>query len=116
MAFLHSPQPNLGISAEPASPARTKFRRLSFLLALLIVAASLTPAWGPSAARAKAKATAPARFTVAAPPPAGGKRILRQRQRRKVWREGRSRRTPENLLLHGTRRYSLSREADPGES
>jgi hypothetical protein len=25
MAFLHSPQPNLGISAEPASPARTKF-------------------------------------------------------------------------------------------
>jgi hypothetical protein len=71
MAFLHSPQPNLGISAEPASPARTKFRRLSFLLALLIVAASLTPAWGPSAARAKAKATAPARFTVAAPPPAG---------------------------------------------
>ena len=25
MAFLHSPQPNLGISAEPTSPARTKF-------------------------------------------------------------------------------------------
>ncbi|HYW40722.1 MAG TPA: hypothetical protein VE957_21655 [Terriglobales bacterium] len=66
MPFFHSPQPNLRISAEPAS-----LTRLSPLLALLIAIASLTPAWGQSAASARAKPTEPARFTVAAPPPEG---------------------------------------------
>ncbi|MGA2425335.1 MAG: hypothetical protein ABSG07_15135 [Terriglobales bacterium] len=71
MAFFHSPQSNLDIFPEPASPAGTNSRRLSFLLALLIAAASLTPAWDRSAASTKAKATESARFTVAAFPPEG---------------------------------------------
>lgn len=61
MPFFYSPQPNLLISAY----------RLSPLLALLIATASLTPAWHQSAASARAKATEPARFTVAEPPPEG---------------------------------------------
>ncbi|MGD0414424.1 MAG: hypothetical protein ABSA80_03625 [Terriglobales bacterium] len=71
MALFHSSQPHLCIFAEPASPARTKSRHLSFPLALLIAAASLTPAWDQSAASTRAKATEPARFTVAATPPVG---------------------------------------------
>ncbi len=45
--------------------------RLRPLLALLIAIVSLTPAWGQSAAGAKAKAAESVRFTVAAPPPEG---------------------------------------------
>ena len=44
MPFFYSLQPNLCISAEPASLTRTESYNLSPLLALLIAAASLTPA------------------------------------------------------------------------
>jgi hypothetical protein len=71
MPFFYSQQPNLCISPEPASLTRTDSYHLSPLLALLIAAASLTPAWGQSAANARAKASEPVRFTVAAPPPEG---------------------------------------------
>src|SRR6202165_1981819 len=71
MPFFYSLQPNLCITAEPASLTRTKSYHLGPLLALLMAAASLTPAWGQSAASgsARPKAADPTRFTVAAPPP-----------------------------------------------
>ncbi len=70
MLFFHSLPSRLRIGAEPVSLTRRAYG-LSPLLALLIATVSLTPAWGQPAASVKAKATEPARFTVAAPPPEG---------------------------------------------